>query len=391
MAVRASLPARVVHLERARARYGDFPDRFLPALLRSDELADAVVEEWSELPPDAEKDLLRRALAQGIDALGDEATPALRRLFEHVDHVPAWVDRDRIDTAGELLFRAGPAGGLVLGTRSLALSYCSPAGNKPLVFSGGLAEPGERMHRRLNGTSRFVTAVCQRGGMRRHGPGFAHTVQVRLMHAQVRRAIVTSGRWNTEAWGVPINQHDMVAATLLFSTEFVAGLRLLGFAIDDDEADAFLQLWRYDGYVMGVEPELLPASAREAERITGCIELTQGPPDEDARRLVRALVEAPLATAKTPQALRHAQIQVRIGNDMVRLMLGDDRADRLGVPRHATRHLVPALRTGVATFERLAAVVPGQRARSVAAGHRYWDGVLRRTPTSAPRQHDAPR
>ena len=33
------------------------------------------------------------------------------------------------------------------------------------------------------------------------------------MHAQVRRLLLGSGRWDVEAWGLPINQADMAAMT----------------------------------------------------------------------------------------------------------------------------------------------------------------------------------
>jgi hypothetical protein len=41
---------------------------------------------------------------------------------------------------GEVLLRHGFFGGIVLGFRCLVAGYCSPAGNKPLAFSGRLRE-----------------------------------------------------------------------------------------------------------------------------------------------------------------------------------------------------------------------------------------------------------
>src|SRR5690606_8144109 len=107
----------------------------------------------------------------------------------------------------------------------------------------------------------------------------------------------------------PINQHDMVAATLLFSSAFVEGLRILGFVVTAEEAEAYLQLWRYNGYVMGVESELLPSSAREAQRLSSCIDITQGPPDEDSYTLIRALLESGPDRSASARAQREAYLR----------------------------------------------------------------------------------
>lgn len=377
------LPARVVNLDAARAGYGDFPDRFLPSLWRGDPLADAVVEAYEGDPARLHTDLAV-ALNAGVDAVKD-APPALVNLFAALDHVPAWVDWAQVDHAGELLFRVGPASGMVLGARSLALSYCSPGGNKPLVMSGGLIAPGQVMRHRLTETSRFVANVCRTGGMRRHALGFAHTVRVRVMHARVRRTLLHDERWFTQTWGIPINQHDMVAATLLFSHAFIDGLRILGFIVSPDEAHGYLQLWRYNGYVMGVESELLPAHEGEARRLTECIELTQGRPDEDSRTLVRALVEAPPDPSASATFRRQARVRQTIGYGVVRLMLGEARSEALGLPRNVSQYVFPAIRRGVRTVERIEALVPGIRQRRVAAGRRYWARVIA-PPPARPRE-----
>ena len=87
--------------------------------------------------------------------------------------------------------------------RSLVLGYASPAGNKPLMLSGRLKEQALK---RLNETARFVQAVCRPGGMRPLADGWQITVKVRLIHAQVRRMILKSGKWDEGAWGAPVNQ-----------------------------------------------------------------------------------------------------------------------------------------------------------------------------------------
>lgn len=239
------IPTRYTNLHEARARFGDRVDRLAPFLLRTDPLADDAVEAMSTLGPGAGFALLERILARGISDV-PEAPAALRAFFAEGARVPAWVDWATVDRGGDVLLRAGILGGLVLGAMSLPLGYASPGGNKPLVFSGRLTEQAPR---RLGETSRFVQAVSQPGGMRPGGDGLKITLKVRIMHAHVRRMLLRSGRWDTATWGAPINQHDMAATTLLFSLVVLEGLRRFGFALEPEEAERYMHLWRYVGFV----------------------------------------------------------------------------------------------------------------------------------------------
>jgi len=373
--VNGGLPARVRNVSAARARYGTFIDRFLPALMRADPLADDVAADLADLGRTRGRTLLSEALAKGIDTVAD-APASLHRLFESLDHVPDWVDWDAIERAGTVLFRTGFAGGTVLGAKSLVTGYCSPAGNKPLIFSGQL-EHRERIGYRLAETSRFVVDVCKPGGMRRHGDGFAATVRVRVMHAVVRRLLGESGKFDAQRWGLPINQHDMAATTLLFSLSFLDGVRAFGFRITEQEAADYLHLWRYNGYVIGVEEGLLCATEREARRMSECIELTQHDPDEDARSLIDALVRSPLNQAGSdPAAQATARRQVWLGYGFTRTLLGDTMADKLELPKTRARFVLPNIARVVSRMEKLGRRIPGYDTRLMRLGQSYWDTAI---------------
>ena len=274
-------PTRFCNLDEARARFGDRVDRLGPYLERSDEPADAAIA--TVTPGPAGEAVVGAALDGGVDV------PApLRALVEEARRVPPWVDWERVERGGRFFFRAGLLGGLVLGGRALIFGYASPAGNKPLVFSGRLREAaGPRLHE----TSRFVQAIMRRGELRPGGAGWRITLRVRLMHAQVRRMISASGRWDGAAWGLPINQHDLVATSLLFSVVTLGGLRALGLDVSRDEADDFMHLWRWTAHVMGVDPALVPTTEPEGYRLGELIAATQAPPDDDSRALTAALIE----------------------------------------------------------------------------------------------------
>ena len=365
-------PSRYTNLDAARARFGDRVDRLAPYFFRVDPLADAVVEAFEALPPKRGWAMLERALATGIASV-PEAPEAIRALFAEIDAVPVWVDWSTLDRGGELLFRAGIMGGIVLGAKSLVLGYVSPAGNKPLVLSGRLQQQAAR---RLNETSRFVQAVCRPGGLRRHGDGFAITIKVRLMHAQVRRMILRSGHWNEASLGAPINQHDMAGTQLLFSISVLEGLRDLGFRITSEESESYMQLWRYVSRLIGVDPEISVNSELDARALADLIAATQAAPDDDSRALVRALLESPQEAARTEEAKRRATFTTRLGQGFVRGLLGDEMADSLAVPRTPWRYAMEIARTATRATEVARETVPGARAALIDAGHRYWDRVV---------------
>src|SRR5262249_29656166 len=233
------------------------------------------------------------------------ALPAELRAFRNcLSELPFWADLDRARRGGEVLVRTGFFGGLVLGFRSLVAGYCSPAGNKPLVFSGRLREAASR---RLSETSRFVSLVYQPGSLAPGAPGWVAAARVRLMHAQIRRILRASPRWDARAWGDPINQVDMAGTTLLFSLVLVDGLRMLGFRIEREACEEVLHLWRTAGGVLGVVPDLLCATEAEARVLWELLESTQEAPDTDSAALAVALLEAPLHEARTAEERARAE------------------------------------------------------------------------------------
>lgn len=353
----SSLPHRVVNRTEARREFGDLFDRLMPWLMKTDPLADDAIRELSKHP--ALWRVLDQGLKDGTNAIAD-APEAIKALVEQSTSVPVWVDWQRINRAGQLMFRSGPVGGMVLGARSLILGYASPAGNKPLVLTGRLKTDATH---RLAETSRFVKEVCMPGGMEPGGEGHRLTMHVRLMHARVRMMLDASGRWADDAWGRPINQHDMLATSLLFGQTWLDGVRQVGLRVTDQEAADWLHLWRWISEVLGVAPELLPTDESTGRQLTALIERTQEAPDEDSRRLVRSLLDA----EEVDDRLKH------FGYAACTVLVGRERAKALGVPQTP---IVPFfLATGqlVSAAAGVAQSIRPLRERMVELGQRYWE------------------
>ena len=353
-------PTRVVNLDNARAHHGDLVDRLVPWLYVQDPLADDVV---SELAGDylPFHDALRARTPQGAPA-------SVRALLEAHARIPLWVDQARAARGGRLFFRTGLVGAIVLGARSLVAGYCSPAGNKPLALTGTLEHGGAK---RLAETGKYVSAVSAEDGLVPGGDGWQITLRVRLMHAHVRHLVHTSGQWRPDQWGAPINQHDLLATSLLFSSVFIDGVRVLGLQVDRDEAEDHLHLWRWASWLMGVNIELLPDSEAHAQRISQVIELTQGPPDDDARRLVDQLLQPPPGQPARPFGRDLAQ-------GLCYALLPRRQAEGLGLPRTPWRYAATLSRLAVAPAEFARRYSPRFEDEMVRYGERHWQRAVSR-------------
>jgi hypothetical protein len=372
-----NLPRRYLRIDEAHTRFGERAYQVGKLLRAGDPLADAAVASLAHLDRKASMQLIHLGATQGVKLLKAEtaAPAALLQFFEYQQDTPAWVDHGVCARGGEVVHRTGPLAGLTLAAKSIVLGYASPGGNKPLVFAGGLTQ---RAAKRLNETGRYVRGVIRRGGLARYADGYVASCKVRLMHAQVRAMIGNDPRWSTDDYGVAINQHDMAATTVLFSYALLEGLQALGVRVSRDEAEELMHLWRFAGHLMGVDSSILPASVADAKRFTALIELTQGPPDDDARKLTAALGSAAMEAATTDKERSEAKRGAQVLRAGAYLLLGESLASALGFEDTPWRKLAPIVRRFVQTTDKMQTTLPFGRAKALAAGEKYWDQVQER-------------
>jgi hypothetical protein len=188
--------------------------------------------------------------------------------------------------------------------------------------------------------------------------------------------ILDSGKWNERAWGKPINQHDLSATSLLFSESVVVGLRTIGVRISSREADSYIHLWRYVGWLLGADPDLLPGNEVEALRMADLIGMTMGDPDDDSRALTRALMEAPLIEMKGESGKKWAERRANFGYAMSRELLGNELADKLRLPITPMRFFVPPIKAVVSAMEVVRELSPLAHRAAIDVGTRYWRRVV---------------
>ena len=361
------LPKRFLVTPALHAHFGPRLETLGAALLQGDSPADAAVESLAKVPHARLMGWLRCADEAGFA----DAPEALKALLVETRRVPTWADPATLSRGGELLRRAGNLAGLVLAARCIVLGYASPGGNKPLMFSGQLVQSAPK---RLNETARFVYAVSLPSGALPGSEGHALTVMVRLMHARVRVALAARESWDGAAWGVPINQHDMAATVVLFSHELAEGLKALGMRVEADEEQDLAALWRYVGHVMGVSHEVLPATSQDAAEYMKMVRATQGPPDDDARALMTALLQAPF---QSPSAM----VRARAPRESALLRAAAERllepatARALGVVGGIVPPVLPVLRAALRVTAPLGAPRGRLRALALAQGDKHWQSI----------------
>lgn len=234
-------------------------------------------------------DQFHRALAQGLDAVPD-APAALRDFFATLEDTPDWVDVDLMNRGAEVYRRLGRNAGDVLLQLSLIGGYRFGGPTDLLVATGGLA--GDMTRRRLAETQAWSIAVTEHDAMLRDGAGWKLTAHVRLMHALVNHRFDSHPDWDSEHWGRPINQTDQAATLGLFTGALLLGVRALGVTVTREESLAVMHLWKYVGWVMGVDEDWLFDTEREQHRLNYHVLLAQDDVTEAGARLAGSIVEA---------------------------------------------------------------------------------------------------
>jgi hypothetical protein len=339
---------------------------FIGFLNKGDVLADAVVAWMHEYGHKNARALIARATDEGIASIAD-APEALRNFFAQVEFVPLWVDRSKLDLGCDAHRRTGPMAELVLRNVALMGGYVAAAATKPLAFT---AQLDKATSRRLVETGKYWVEVTTRGSLLPRQDGWKTSIHVRLMHAQVRYMLNRSEKWDRDAWGEPLNQADTVATNLLFSYIFLHSLRALGFRFSAEERESIIHLWRYAGYLMGVDERLLPASEDDAARIAFMNFLTLAPPDDDSKRLAQALLDVSWEFGEKmpgmPKWVTSIEYNYRAG--FSRLILGKQTSDLLGLPDNVAKYGVLATVPVVFAFETLRRAIPGATRLVVKAG-----------------------
>lgn len=244
-------------------------------------------------------DQFKQALEGGIASVPD-APPALVEFFTELEREPEWLDRDLVEEGARVFRRLGQNAQDVLLQLSLVGGYRFGGPTDLLVATGGLT--GGQTLRRLAETQKWGSSLTNPGSLvpprdgQAPGEGWRLTVHVRLMHALVNHAFegTTGSRatWDSATWGLPINQADQASTLGLFDGVLIIGSRALGVPVSGRESRALMHLWKYVGWLIGVDDDFLVDDEWERHRIDYHVLLAQGPLTEAGPQLAHAVVDA---------------------------------------------------------------------------------------------------
>lgn len=270
-----------------------------------------------------------QAIEGGLKAVRDPSDN-LRTLLEQTETEPMWLDRRLLKVGAHTSQRLGNAWGRILGDLALLGGYYSGAITKPLIFTGSLES---RTDRRLQETAQFTLAATRDGGLERGKEGYRAALRVRMMHGLIRKRITQNPEWRSDLWGIPINQADMIATNMAFSFVTIVAGRALGYLFSEEEVEGHLHLWRYIGYLMGIDASQLPVTEHEAWRIFHVTLKLIPPPDEDSRALAKAYrEEAGKRFGEGPWARFQERLEGNLRDGFARYILSTEQAKALGIP-----------------------------------------------------------
>lgn len=348
---------------RIRHRASHIPIEELESMrLQADDLADncflALLTKYPQLGS-APADSLRVALKvelgvfrkkEGFEAEYDSQDSRIKKFFRSVCEVPDWLDWELLKEGQAMFLSYSTSSAMGLLYFSLIGGFSAPKIIAVLDKTGYLSRSSKNStYRRLNETMEMVVDCLEEDdGLREGARGWLSVLKVRLLHARVRYRITEAGDdspdggdtdlmdsstnrvtkgWDAKENGVPINQEDMVGTLLSFSINVIETCERIGAPfLTDHERTAYLHLWRYIGYLIGVREEHNPCSS--ITRARGAVEsivLHLLHPNERSQTVANHVIRS--VSYRPP-----ANFSPQMHSEMARGLLGSELADALALP-----------------------------------------------------------
>jgi hypothetical protein len=297
--------------------------------LESDEVADKALEI-----------LIRENIS--IDSYLDEVSDAynsnreirysdnnLRQMNKEITTYPPWLDYAKLNLGQVVFYKYSGSASMGLLYFSLIGGFSAPKIVKVLDQTAYLTKGSfDATFKRLNETLEMILDSIEEPDNLKIGKrGWYSVLKVRFLHCKVRERIKRNNNWDTALYGNPINMEDMIATLMSFSINISETIKKVGAPITKEEVNAYIHLWRYIGYLIGVKEAYNPCTS--IERCMGTVEsivLHILTPDarsgQVARHVLRSVSHRPLLNWSY---LAHSEC--------ARALLGNPLADELGLER----------------------------------------------------------
>lgn len=277
-----------------------------------DSAADAVVAELASLR--------RPVRLEEVEAGARLGRPACRAFLKEATQVPSWVDWGDIERGRRLFVRTHVLSSAALLLGGMVESYTNPGIAEVLTHSGRLIESSRR---RIIETGQMVFDTHLPHGLRPWASGWRTLLQIRLLHAHIRhhlRARTAPGD------PVPIDQEQSAYTMLMFDVGVAQGLAQLGVNWNAEERRLHHHFWRLAGWLLGVDPMLLPPHFEQAAQLRDDIRQRHFHVGDQARALTHALVAG--VERQPPFFLPRSTLY-----GLARRLHGEEISDQLELPR----------------------------------------------------------
>ncbi|WP_327099602.1 DUF2236 domain-containing protein [Nocardia vinacea] len=289
-----------------------------------DEIADATVATLFERGEVGKFNTLMRYVSTAGAPLPDGLPDVARDYLHETSAPPAWVDWDEMEKARLFFIDNNVHISTALSFAAMPACYVLPPVAKLLSATHSLDYPSKRMAE----TGQFTVYLMQPDAFEA-GSRFIPAVQkVRLLHAAIRHHLSQENRWDTDIFGTPICQEDMIGGQMLFSLLVLDSLHRLSIHMSVDGAEAYFYAWRVVGAMLGVDQEHAPKDVESARQFHDLYMIRHMGPSDEGVRLTRQLID--LYEEVVPGTFFDPVVSA-----LIRYLVGDTCADWLQVPRTA--------------------------------------------------------
>jgi hypothetical protein len=162
------------------------------------------------------------------------------------------------------------------------------------------------------------------------GDGWIDCLRVRLLHAAVRKRILTLATtkpeyYDVEAFGTPINDQDTIATIATYSAQVIwLALPAQGIYLKQTEIEDYIHLWRLIAYYMGTPTDVFESVESTKAYMDSVLEADLKP-SEDSKTLANNIITVLANQPPTYQSEDFLRAQARMIN-------GPGLCDALDIP-----------------------------------------------------------
>ena len=295
-----------------------------------DPVIDRFFDEYSEQLQDNEDTyaFLEKLSLTDLDHHCDESCRdvCVINFVKDIRQRPEWFDRALIQRGQQFALKYGPITLMSVFSYTLIFGYGFQQLNDVLVKTQYLSSPNlfDTYRRLVETTQMIVHAVS--GDVDNFDQTFLDVVRVRLLHGMVRHKLK---KYNQQ---VPINQEDSLITLLGFAFGVLYSMEeRMGIPISEEDKHAYLHLWRYIGWVIGIKDEFLTylSSYRSARVISESIFYHFYHPSTISKHLAHhALISV----------YNHSPISIpyRIHFGLSQVLIGEEISQALGIDQPKT-------------------------------------------------------